>query len=65
MPVFHRIGDARDHQARRGVEHDDVAVRAVLAVQHAAHHLGVLRRRATDQLVGDGRRESRVRPGRP
>ena len=56
---------AGDHQPGGGVEHDDVAVSARLAVEHPAHGLGVLRRHPTDELLVGGRREAERRPGRP
>ena len=51
---------AGDHQRGGGVEHDDVPVRAVLAAEHAADDLGVVRRLAADQLLVRRRRQAEL-----
>ncbi len=47
-----------DDERGGGVEHDDVAVGAAVAVEHPPHDVGVVLRVAADQLVVGGRRQA-------
>ena len=63
-PAGEVVGGAGDDERGRGVEHDDVAVGAVLAAEHPAHDVGVVRRVAADELLVGRRGQARAPPGR-